>query len=238
MATSSSNKLRFALYRITGLRPIRLAPYKEALRHGSSSKFENNKKILQTNERLEFLGDAILDAVVGDLLFRKFPQEQEGFLTEMRSRIVNLNQMSYLASRIGLFELMDYSSEVRGNKIARKVLEGNAMEALIGAVYIDRGYKSCFNFVSKRLIGQYLDLQTLMDTTLSHKAEFLKWCQKNKREFKFEYAEEDGKSRKIHLVSLFIDGELWFVEKNFSRKNAEELCCEKGLRKVEEMRID
>jgi len=112
-------------------------------------------------------------------------------------------------------------------------VEGNALEALIGAVYLDRGYKDCYTFISKRLIGQYLDLDTLMATRISHKAEFLKWCQQNKHEFRWEYDAEDGKTRKIHMVSLYIDDELWFTEKNFSRKSAEELCCEKAIRKVE-----
>ena len=233
MIFKKNNSLKNKLYRITGFKPIRMAPYREALRHGSSQKLEKPIKIVQSNERLEFLGDALLDAIVADILFRKFPTEQEGFLTEMRSRVVNRNQMSYMANRIGLYDLMDFSEDVRLNKIARKMLEGNALEALIAAVYIDRGYEGCYTFIQKRLIGQYLDLETLMATRISHKAEFIKWCQQNKHEFKWEYADESGKSRKIHVVSLYIDDELWFTEKNFSRKNAEELCCEKGLRKVE-----
>ncbi len=210
-----------------------MAIYLEAFRHGSAMRHQNGPKIVQTNERLEFLGDALLDAIVADVLFKKFPKEQEGFLTEMRSRVVNRSQISAMANRLGIVELMDYHADIRLNYQAKKVIEGNALEALIGAVYMDKGYKACYQFVSQRLIGQYLDLDTLMNTRISHKAEFLKWCQKNKLILNWEHLEEDDGKRKLHLITLLVNEEPWFTEKNHSRKNAEELCCEKALRKVE-----
>lgn len=194
---------------------------------------EPNKIAFSNNERLEFLGDAILDAIVAEILFNRFPLRDEGFLTEMRTRIVNRDQLSDLAHKMGLVNFIQMKPELQKNHTAVKSIGGNALEALIGAIYLDRGYARVSWFIRHRLMGQYLDMDKLMKTTVSHKAVFMKWAQKNQKELLWDQlVEEDSKHGK-HAVTLSVDGEIWFTEVNKSRKRAEELCCEKACRKLD-----
>ncbi|MFN5172779.1 MAG: ribonuclease III family protein [Bacteroidota bacterium] len=219
------------VYRVTGVKPGKLRIYQEALRHSSMSDHANTEQIVN-NERLEFLGDAILDAVVAELLFAQFPRKNEGFLTEMRTRIVNREQLAYLASKLGLVEIMDIKRDLHQNRIALKTIGGNALEALIGAIYLDKGFKASRDFIVNRLVGQYLDLEKLMTTAVSHKALVMKWAQQQKKVFRFHNDVAQDRKIELHVVTLYIDEEAWFTEENHSRKKAEELCCEKACRKL------
>jgi len=184
------------IYRVTGLKPKRIAIYREAFRHSSVNRVEAGTPVTTDNERLEFLGDAILDAVIAEVLFMRYPYKQEGFLTEMRMRVVNREQLGYLAHRLGLVQLMDIKPELLKNPTAVKSIGGNALEALIGAVYLDHGYQKSKIFVSQRLIGQYLDLDKLMGTTISYKALLLKWIQQQKKQVSWRHqTETHGKKR-------------------------------------------
>ncbi|NBX87076.1 MAG: ribonuclease III [Bacteroidetes bacterium] len=187
---------------------------------------------IKNNERLEFLGDAILDAVVAEILFKQFPNKNEGFLTEMRTRIVNREQLGYLASKLGLVEIMDIKRDLHSNKIAMKTIGGNALEALIGAIYLDKGFLAAREFVSQRLVGQYLDMEKLMATAVSHKALVMKWAQQNHKVLRFDSESQVENRNDLHSVSLVIDEEIWFTEVNHGRKKAEELCSEKACRKL------
>lgn len=215
------------------MRPIRIKIYQEAFTHSSIGEArEPNKMGFSNNERLEFLGDAILDAIVAEILFNRFPLRDEGFLTEMRTRIVNRDQLSDLAHKMGLVNFIQMKPELQKNHTAVKSIGGNALEALIGAIYLDRGYARVSWFIRHRLMGQYLDMDKLMKTTVSYKAVFMKWAQKNQKELQWDQlVEEDSKHGK-HAVTLSVDGEIWFTEVNKSRKRAEELCCEKACRKL------
>ena len=228
---SGSNTLAKQVYRVTGVKPGKLRIYQEALRHSSMSDHANNEQILN-NERLEFLGDAVLDAVVAELLFKQFPKKNEGFLTEMRTRIVNREQLAYLASKLGLVEIMDIKRDLHQNRIALKTIGGNALEALIGAIYLDKGFKTARDFVVNRLVGQYLDIEKLMTTAVSHKALVMKWAQQQKKVLRFQHDVTPDRKIELHVVTLYIDEEAWFTEENHSRKKAEELCCEKAVRKL------
>lgn len=192
----------------------------------------NDVEQIRNNERLEFLGDAVLDAVVAELLFKQFPNKNEGFLTEMRTRIVNREQLSYLASKLGLVEIMDIKRDLHQNRIALKTIGGNALEALIGAIYLDKGFKTSRDFVVNRLVGQYLDIEKLMTTAVSHKALVMKWAQQQKKVLRFQHDVTPDRKIELHVVTLYIDEEAWFTEENHSRKKAEELCCEKAVRKL------
>ena len=163
----------------------------------------------------------------------RYPYKQEGFLTEMRMRVVNREQLGYLAHRLGLVQLMDIKPELLKNPTAVKSIGGNALEALIGAVYLDHGYQKSKIFVSQRLIGQYLDLEKLMGTTISYKALLLKWIQQQKKQVSWRHQTETHGKKDLHLVTLFIDEVETVVEKNMSRKKAEELCCEKACRMLQ-----
>ncbi len=224
--------LRTKVYRLTGIRPVRLKIYAEAFTHSSMMESTAEYKGLN-NERLEFLGDAILDAVVADILFNRFPNKDEGFLTEMRTRIVNRDQMSDLAYKLGLIEIIEMKPEIRKNRNAVKGIGGNALEALIGAIYLDRGYKKASWFIRHRLIGQYLDMDKLMNTAVSHKAIFMKWAQKQQKQIQWSNELNPESRSAKHEVTLMVDDEPWFTEINKSRKKAEELCCEKACRKLE-----
>ncbi|NBP05226.1 MAG: ribonuclease III [Bacteroidetes bacterium] len=228
--SSASKRFSDQIYRLTGLKPRRLAIYREALRHSSVNSSEKSDKTLSDNERLEFLGDAILDAVVAEMLFMRYPLKQEGFLTEMRMRVVNREQMSYLANRLGLVQMMDLKPELLKHPSAVKSIAGNAMEAIIGAVYLDHGYKKAKIFITQRLIGQYLDLEKLMSTTISYKAVLLKWVQQQKKTVSWNHITEIHGRKDLHVVSVLIDNQIVASDKNLSRKKAEELCCEKACR--------
>ena len=193
---------------------------------------QNDVEQIKNNERLEFLGDAVLDAVVAELLFQHYPNKNEGFLTEMRTRIVNREQLAYLASKLGLVEIMDIKRDLHHNKIALKTIGGNALEALIGAIFLDKGFKASREFVLHRLVGQYLDLEKLMTTAVSHKALLMKWVQQQKKVMRFHHDVTQDRKIELHVVTLYIDEEAWFTEENHSRKKAEELCCEKAVRKL------
>lgn len=219
---------------MTGMRPGKVKIYREALRHSSAVEKLDNVQNFMDNERLEFLGDAILDAVIADFLFKKYPYKQEGFLTEMRMRIVNRSQLCYLADRLGLQQLMQINPEIKRNNRAMNSITGNALEALIGAIYLDKGYSSTHKFITERLLGQYLDLEKLMNTTISYKAELLKWAQQKHHVIRWESNVDETVNPKLYTVSLFIAEELWYTENNYSRKGAEELCCEKGMRRIGE----
>lgn len=231
---SKHKHLRRSIYRLTGVRPYRIKIYQEAFTHSSAADYRTDGKLSFThNERLEFLGDAILDALVAEILFNRFPYRDEGFLTEMRTRIVNRDQLSDLAHKMGLIEFIQMKPELQKNPTAVKSIGGNALEALIGAIYLDRGYKKVSWFIRHRLMGQFLDMDKLMTTTVSHKAVFMKWVQKNQKVLRWEQqADHESKNAKF-AVSLYVDDELWFTEVNKSRKRAEELCCEKACRKLD-----
>jgi ribonuclease-3 len=124
--------------------------------------------------------------------------------------------------------------ELQKNYTALRTIGGNALEALIGAIYLDKGYKVVSKFIHKRLVGQYLDIDKLMLTTVSYKAVFMKWIQKNQKKLEWNNEVEIlGKNNDNHVVTMIVDGENWFTEINKSRKKAEELCCEKACRKLE-----
>ncbi len=182
------------------------------------------------NERLEFLGDAILDAVIAELLFLRFPYRQEGFLTEMRTRIVNRDQMAYLCDKLGLVQIMEIKPELRKNQVAIKTIGSNALEALIGAIYLDKGFKTAKKFITNRMVGQYLDLEKLMNTTISYKAVVLKWAQQNRKKVSWEHKREGTDKHEIHVLTLMFDDEPFVTDKNRTRKMAEELCSEKACR--------
>jgi ribonuclease-3 len=147
--------LRF--YRILGFYPRNIALYEQALLHKSSS-VKNDKGRLLNNERLEFLGDAVLDAVVADIVYRKFEGKREGFLTNTRSKMVQRETLNRVAGEIGLDKLVKYSSRQSSHN---SYMGGNAFEALVGAIYLDRGYEACKDFMEHRILGAYIDVDKI-----------------------------------------------------------------------------
>lgn len=228
-----SQGLRAKINRMTGVSPTRLSIYKEALRHSSVNESTGKAKGHIDNERLEFLGDAILDAVVAEMLFLRYPYKEEGFLTEMRTRIVNRAQLSYLADRLGVVQIMEIKSDLRQNAGAMKTIGSNALEALIGAVYLDKGFRTAKKFIVDRLVGQYLDLDKMMSTPISYKAKLLIWSQQNQKKLEFIHSIADRTKRgNLYQVTVKVDEKEIVSDTNSSKKMAEELASEKACREL------
>lgn len=170
-----------SFYRILGFYPFNIKIYEQALVHKSSSIKLNNGKWIN-NERLEFLGDAILDAIVADIVFKEFEYRKEGFLTNMRARIVQRETLNKLALSLGLDKLVKTSTRNTQNTH----MYGNALEALIGAIYLDQGYRVAKGFVKERLINQYLNIDKVAAEDENYKSRFIEWGQKQKVPVGFE----------------------------------------------------
>lgn len=174
-------------YRILGFYPRNIELYKQALLHKSVS-FKGGKGKLLNNERLEFLGDAILDAIVGDIVYKKFPGKREGFLTNTRSKIVQRETLNDVAVKIGLDKLIKYTVKQSSHN---SYMCGNAFEALIGAIYLDRGYRVCKKFMEERIINRYLNLDKVSRKEVNFKSGLIEWSQKNKFLIAFELMTQD-----------------------------------------------
>ena len=207
------------LHRITKLYPQNEDLYKLAFVHKSASlKMPDGTYI--NNERLEFLGDAILDATVAEYLYRKFPDKPEGFLTQTRSKIVNGDSLAQLTQSLGLDKyIVSHAFRFDTNK---NIL-GDAFEAFIGALYLDQGYRAVRKFVEKRLIAKYIDFDMVLKTDFNHKSRLLEWAQQKKLEVVFDTNAVDDNSRTPHFVSeIIIDGKKVAEGHGFTKKDAEQ----------------
>jgi ribonuclease III len=210
-----------AVRQITGHRPGNLHLYRLALLHSSMAK-ENRDGYRESNERLEYLGDAILGAVVAEFLFKKYPYKDEGFLTEIRSRIVSRESLDRLAKKIGLDALVDFDSR-RKSALSYKYIYGDAMEAFVGAVYLDRGYIACRRFIVKKLLANHYDMEEVVETDTNYKSRLIEWGQRNSKKIRFEVVNEraSGPNRQFK-VNLWLDEELAAKGLGFSKKKAEQ----------------
>jgi ribonuclease-3 len=223
-------RLAASIKLIVGSKPLNLSLYKLALKHVSVAK-ETKSGIKISNERLEYLGDAVLGTVVAEYLFMKFPYRDEGFLTETRSRIVNREALNAVGQKMGLPKLVE--AEMEGKiPFSFKSLYGDMLEALIGAIYLDRGYDFCKKFIYKRLIIPYFDLDDIIKTTANFKSKIIEWSQKDNKEIDFVLKSVSGSQRfKEFVVELNIDGETVGEGKGPTKKKAEQeaarMACEK-----------
>jgi len=192
---------------------------------------ENKVGFKESNERLEYLGDAILGAVVAEYLFKRYPFKDEGFLTEIRSRIVNRESLNQLAMKIGLSQLVEFEGKKRGAQ-SHKSIYGDAMEAFIGALYLDMGFHFCHRYIVKKLLMQHYDLHEIIDTTINFKSLIIEWAQKNNKEILFETSKMEGRKHARQFnVQLQIDGKNVAEGKGLSKKKAEQ----DAARKASEM---
>jgi ribonuclease-3 len=177
------NKAYYAIvYDLWGIYPRNIELYKLALLHRSAS-VELADGTHLNNERLEFLGDAILEAIVSDYLFVEFPRLEEGGLTRLRSKIVSRNTLNLLAHRIGLDR---YVIQHTGGSIVQKHIHGDALEAMIGAMYLDRGYERVSELLINRILRRYLNLEELISSETDYKSRLIEWCQKSRQTVHFE----------------------------------------------------
>lgn len=194
----NDRQLYRSFYNILGFYPRNIELYKQALTHRSVN-HKNSEGKKYNNERLEYLGDAILGAVVGDILYRHFPGKKEGFLTNVRSRVVQRETLGRLADDMGLTELIQ--SNLMG-KTHNSYMAGNAFEALIGAVYLDRGYEFCVKFVNERILGKYINLEKIASKESNFKSRFLELCQKYRFEATFDLLKETREEETLSPLFL------------------------------------
>jgi ribonuclease-3 len=217
---ASEKKLKEAIKNLFGYVPKNISLYKLALRHRSLAGLEQSNGV-DCNERLEYLGDAILGAIVADFLYRKFPFKGEGFLTEMRSRMVCRSYLNALARKMGLDKLIQTNN---GHKLATSAILGDAFEALVGAMFFDKGYNFAYEVVVNRIIPCHIDVDELLKSESNYKSRILEWVQKEKLSHEFVLVKDnDGDNcNRIFSVDLFIGGELVGKGSDYSIKKAEQ----------------
>ncbi|HUX56816.1 MAG TPA: ribonuclease III [Bacteroidales bacterium] len=208
------------LKKILGFSPGNLKLYEIAFIHRSATfTLPSGKKV--NNERLEYLGDAVLDAILSDYLFEKFPESNEGFLTKIRSRIVNRDVLNHLAISMGINKIL--ISNISSAHITKN-LYGDALEALIGAVFLDKGFQKTQKLFLRNVLNKYLDLNVIIKTDADYKSLVFEWVQKNKSNLMFTYNEEyDFKLKKsVFSTTLFIDKKEFGEGHGSSKKEAEQ----------------
>lgn len=228
---TNDRKLAEAVHVLTGRNPGNLHLYRLAMLHSSAAPQAAENAFRESNERLEYLGDAILNAVVADFLFRKFPFKDEGFLTEIRSRIVNRESLNDIGRQLGINQLLVFDNNLR--RESYRTIFGNALEAFIGAVYLDWGYTFCARFIENRLLAPYFHLESLINTPHNHKSLLIEWAQKKNRLLLFDISgmEDNNQSRDFTAV-LYLDGQAIATGKGSSKKKAEKEAARKAWEKL------
>lgn len=217
-------------YRILGFFPRDIRIYHQALLHKSTLLRSEEGRPLN-NERLEFLGDAILDAIVGDIVYRHFEGRREGFLTNTRSKIVQRETLNKLAVEIGLDKLVKYSSRSSSHN---SYMYGNAFEAFIGAIYLDQGYDRCKQFMEQKIFRHYIDLDKMSRKEVNFKSKLIEWSQKNKMEVSFELIEQflDKENNPMFHTEVRIEGVSAGKGTGYSKKESQQNAAQMALKKL------
>lgn len=219
-------------YQILGFYPDKINLYHQALLHKSTS-LRSEKGRPLNNERLEFLGDAILDAVVGDIVYKRFEGKREGFLTNTRSKIVQRETLNKLALEIGLDKLIKFSARSSSHN---SYMLGNAFEALIGAIYLDQGYEVCKKFVEQQIINRYIDLDKVSRKEVNFKSKLIEWSQKNKMEVSFELIEQflDQDSNPVFQTEVRIKSIPAGTGAGYSKKESQQNAAKMAIKKIKD----
>jgi len=221
---SSDKDLHRSLKNILGFYPKNIALYKLALRHSSAAQ-QLKEGIKNSNERLEFLGDSVIGAIVADYLFKKFPYKDEGFLTKMRSKMVSRSQHNRIALKLGLNVLIEANSDRFGSKPTS--INGDAYEALIGAIYLDRGYAAAQQYVLNNIIDVHIDMHEVETKEVDFKSKFIEWAQKERKEFSFEMVQNTTENNeKQFTIQLLVDNQVIGTAQHISKKRAEQMVAE------------
>lgn len=214
-----------AIEKILGFPPIDLEPYQKAFTHRSSNRLDKNGNPMNY-ERLEFLGDAMLSAVIAGYLFNKVPHGDEGYLTKMRSKIVSREHLNELGKDLNLIQFVE--SKVPVQHFGENI-HGNIFESLIGAIYLDRGYTFCEKFINTRVIIPYVDISRLEGKVISYKSLVIEWCQKEKKVFNFDVFEDNAlDGQRFFGVRLSIDDKIVAKARATSKKKAEEKAAQRA----------
>lgn len=220
----------FSLYKILGFYPDNIHIYEQAFLHKSSSRKGDDGK-WQNNERLEFLGDAILDAIVADIIYKKFQYKREGFLTNTRSKIVQRETMNRVAVQLGLDKMVAYSTKTNSHN---NHMYGNALEALIGAIYLDQGYQVCYDFIQNVMIKKYIDLDTIARKEVNFKSSLIEWSQKNRLEIVFNLIESftDNEGNPVFQTSITLSDTQIGVGIGYSKKESQQSAAKMAIKKL------
>lgn len=214
----------YELKELLNFKPIKLSLYKKAFTH-RSLKLVDSKGNPVNYERLEFLGDAILGTVIASYLYKKVPDGDEGYLTQMRSKIVSREHLNDLGKDLDLIKFV--KSNISKEHVSNNI-HGNIFEALIGAIYLDRGFNYCHQFIYEQVIMPYVDIERLEGKISSYKGFVIEWCQKQKKKYKFESYEDSGNQNKKHFsVRVSIDGNIIAKGRATSKKKAEEIAAKR-----------
>lgn len=229
---SADRELFVQLKRILGFSPKNIELYKLAMVHRSASYVLPKGKRVD-NERLEYLGDAVLDAIVADYLFERYPNQKEGFLTKMRAKIVSRTSLNQLAISMGLDSLVKISN---GTITTHKNIFGNALEALIGAIFLDRGYQFTNMVVVNNILDRFINLDDLQALDTDYKSKLIEFSQKHKLSVNFDTREDVSveSNPPRFLSNLIFDGRELAVGYGFSKKEAEQQASMIGLEKIED----
>lgn len=212
-------QLYYELKKKLNFSPGKINLYKKAFTH-RSVQITDSKGIPINYERLEFLGDSILDAVISDYLYKKAPKGKEGYLTQIRSKIVSRDHLNELGKDLNLIRFV--KSKITPSQVGDNI-HGNIFEALLGAIYLDKGYKGCQKFIYQNVIVPYVDIEKLEGKITSYKGLIIEWCQKQKKKYKFNTYEDSGNELVKHFsVKISIDGEQVAKGRATSKKKAEE----------------
>ncbi len=219
------------LHPIIGFIPSNVYLFKLAFYHKSTLNNNSGESdgFYQSNERLEYLGDALLSFVVGEYLFKKYPHANEGFLTKMRSKIVKRKMLNYIAEQMGLDHIMMEFN----NTILSQSMLGNALEALLGAIYLEQGFDFTRSFILKFIIRKYINIDELELFDDNFKSQLLEWCQKNTKEIDFKVLNKyKVEKRDRFRVAVFVDGKEISAAEDFNKKSAEQIAAEMAIQQL------
>jgi ribonuclease-3 len=219
--------LKKSVRHLIGSNPSNLQLYRLAFLHASASKESVSKSYKESNERLEYLGDSVLGMITAAYLFKKYPFKDEGFLTEIRSRMVSRESLNVLGRKLGLDEIIEFESQKR-TILSRSSMYGDALEAFIGAVYLDKGFKFTQQFIIKKILTQYFDLETVVQNNPNFKSILIEWAQKEGKKAQFSLEEEGLHHNKEFTAFVLIEGEKIAEGKGYSKKKAEQTAAMKA----------
>ncbi|MFN3317002.1 MAG: ribonuclease III [Raineya sp.] len=234
--TEDEKRLISFIRLMTGAKPLNLKIYQLALTHSSVALKTPHQEFKVSNERLEYLGDAILGAVVAEYLYKKYPYKDEGFLTEIRSRIVNRESLNNLSRKIGLSNLIEFEGQ---KNRSYQSMAGDALEAFIGAVFLDKDFFFCRRFILKRLLQPHLDIDKIVNTNLNFKSLLIEYAQREGKEIEFLLVDEKNqRGIPIFTVEVFLGGESYGKGMGQNKKKAEQAAAEKAYNLLVEKQKD
>lgn len=211
---------------VLGVKPGKEFLYQTALNHRSMKEGAD-----ENNERLEYLGDAVLSTIVADYLFKRYPYKGEGFLTEMRSKMVNRQKMNEVALKMGIKKITNYNKF--DNALKASQIFGNTLEALVGAIYLDKGYLKTKNWVLKRMVIPHLYVDDLEAIDINLKNKLIGWATKNGKALEFETIEEKMESgRRVFVIAAMLDGDNIGQGKGFNKKDASQVAAQLAIEKL------